>query len=152
VPKEELYRQYGAVLGVPWHHIVNEYGMTEMASQFYDAELAERLSEKTTGGPLRSPGRRGEEDSISLPRHKAGPPWTRTLVVDPETMLPARPGAIGLLRHFDLANLDSAMAIQTDDLGREIGGGFEILGRAKGAEARGCSIAVDELLSQAKES
>ena len=153
VPKEELYRLYGAVFGVPWHHVVNEYGMTEMSSQFYDTDLANRLLSQKVSDSLLSPGGRGtngEGAPLSGSRHKIGPPWTRTLVVDPETMLPARPGAIGLLRHFDLANLDSAMAIQTDDLGKEIGNGFEIVGRAKGAEARGCSIAVDELLSQAK--
>lgn len=132
VPKEELYRLYDSALGIPGHHVVNEYGMTEMSSQFYDTVLLDT-----------SRGR-------SRPRCKVGPPWARTLVLNPETMAPAKPGEIGLLRHFDLANLDSAMAIQTDDLGREIGEGFEIIGRAKGAEARGCSIAVDELLSKAQ--
>jgi hypothetical protein len=40
------------------------------------------------------------------------------------------------------------MAIQTDDLGVARDGGFELLGRAAGAEARGCSLAVEELLRE----
>ena len=129
VAKEELYGLYEAILGIPGDHVVNEYGMTELATQFYDSVLADKI--------------RG----VSSHRHKVVPPWARTIVVDPDTLLPLSPGNAGLLRHLDLANLSSVMAIQTEDLGYEVAGGFEVLGRAKGAEARGCSIAVDELLS-----
>jgi len=66
---------------------------------------------------------------------------------DAETLEPLPDGAVGVLRHFDLANLDSVLAVQTDDLGIAGGGGFEILGRAAGAELRGCSIAMDQWLS-----
>jgi hypothetical protein len=41
------------------------------------------------------------------------------------------------------------LALQTADLGRQVGDGFEILGRMPGAEQRGCSIAADELLTGA---
>jgi len=51
-----------------------------------------------------------------------------------------------LLRHYKLANRVTVVAIQTDDVGYELKGGFEIIGRAKGAEARGCSLAVEEML------
>jgi hypothetical protein len=129
VDKAELYGLYETVLGVPQSHVVNEYGMTEMGSQFYDTALHDKL--------------RG----IQRPRHKMGPPWARTVIVDPETMTPAGPGSPGLLRHYDLSNVDSVMALQTDDLGYEIDDGFESVGRAQGAEARGCSITIDELLS-----
>lgn len=129
VPKAELYRLYGDLLHVADDHIVNEYGMTEMSSQFYDGALRDRV----LGRPAR-------------PRGKVAPPWVRTLVVDPETLAPLPPGATGLLRHIDLANLDSVAALQTADLGVADGDGFEITGRAAGAEARGCSLAVEELL------
>ena len=129
VAKEELYHAYEATFGVPQDHIVNEYGMTEMGTQFYDSILADTL--------------RG----LSAARHKVVPPWARTLVVDPDTLEPLPPGKIGVLRHLDLSNLSSVMAIQTEDLGYEVAGGFEVLGRAKGAEPRGCSIAVDEFLA-----
>jgi hypothetical protein len=57
------------------------------------------------------------------------------------------PGQTGILRHFDLANAGSVLAIQTDDLGHTVGEGFEIIGRVPGAEARGCALALDEFLS-----
>jgi len=116
-------------LKVAGYYCVNEYGMTEMASQFYDNVLYNRF-------------RRSNE-----PRYKIAPPWVRTLVVDPETLTEVPPGHTGLLRHFDLANAGSVMAIQTDDVGYTTGTGFEITGRAPGAEARGCALVLDELLA-----
>ncbi len=120
----ELHALLEQALGVPAARIVNQYGMTELASQFYDSVLA----------------RPGE------PRRKLAPPWARVRVVDPETGTDAGPGAVGSLVVYDLANTGSALALQTADLGRRLGDGFEVLGREPGAEARGCSIAADELL------
>jgi hypothetical protein len=68
-------------------------------------------------------------------------------VVHPETLAPLPEGEVGLLRHFDLANLHTVAAVQTDDLGVRRGDGFEVLGRAAGAEPRGCSLAAEELVS-----
>jgi len=124
VPREELYALLGEALGIGTEWCVNEYGMTEMSSQFYDAVA----------------GRPG-------PRLHVGPPWVQTQAVDPETLAPLPEGETGVLRHFDLANLDSVMAIQTADLGFVTPEGFRVLGRASGAEARGCSLAMDQLLS-----
>ena len=56
------------------------------------------------------------------------------------------PGSTGMLRHYDLANCGSVMALQTEDIGHTIGDGFEITGRATGSEARGCSLLVEEIL------
>jgi acyl-protein synthetase LuxE len=116
-------------LKVAGYSCVNEYGMTEMASQFYDNVLYNRFRQSNE------------------PRYKIGPPWVRTLVIDPETLKEVPPGQIGLLRHFDLANAESVMAIQTDDLGYATGIGFEITGRAPGTEARGCALMLDEFLA-----
>jgi hypothetical protein len=116
-------------LKVAGYYCVNEYGMTEMASQFYDNVLYNRFHQS------------------SEPRYKISPPWVRTVVVDPETLTEVHPGQTGLLRHFDLANCGSVMAIQTDDVGYTTGIGFEITGRAPGAEARGCALVLDEFLS-----
>ena len=132
VSREELRGMYEDALGIPEDHVVNEYGMTELCSQAYDSILLESV------------------DGVKSPRHKVAPPWMRTVVIDPETMQPAKKGQLGILRHFDLANRGSVMAVQTDDLGYETEGGFEVVGRVRGAEARGCSIAVDELLSASK--
>ncbi len=128
VPKGELYRLYGERLGVPDTHVVNEYGMTELSSQYYDGVLRDHAAGREPG-----------------PRRKVPPPWTRVRVVDPETLAPLPEGHIGLLRHYDLANLHTVLGVQTDDLGVAAGDGFEVLGRAAGAEPRGCSLAVEEL-------
>jgi hypothetical protein len=111
---------------VPPERIVNQYGMTELGSQFYDGVLA------TQGDP----------------RCKLGPPWARVRVVDPRSNAPVGEGEVGAIQVFDLANTGSVLAIQTADLGRSVGPGFEVLGREAGAEARGCSIALDELLAR----
>jgi len=116
-------------LKVAGYSCVNEYGMTEMASQFYDNVLYNRFRQSNE------------------PRYKIGPPWVRTLVVDPETLQAVPSGQPGILRHFDLANCGSVMAIQTDDIGYLTGGGFEITGRAPGAEARGCALVLEEFLA-----
>lgn len=134
VPPEELLRGYVELLGLDPRYCINEYGMTELCSQFYDRTLREALVQGVSGV-----------------RRKAPPPWVRTRVVDPETLEPVKYGQTGLLQHFDLANLGSVMAIQTEDLGREADGGFLVLGRPAGAAPRGCSIALDELLSAAEE-
>ncbi|MQA91714.1 MAG: acyl-protein synthetase, partial [Gemmatimonas sp.] len=127
VERAELYGMIEVGLGIPAAYIVNEYGMTEMSSQFYD-------------------GIAGEAAPIGAGRLHHGPPWVRTVAADPNTLEPLDRGAVGILRHLDLANLDSVAAIQTADLGAIADGGFELGGRAEGAEARGCSIATDELL------
>ncbi len=132
VAPEAMQAAYEERLGIPPAYQVNEYGMTELLSQYYDAALRDALG-----------GDAGE------PRRKRGPRWLRAVVVDPDTLEPLPTGATGLLRHVDLANLDSVVAVQTEDLGRAVEGGFLLLGRAAGAVPRGCSIAADLLLRAA---
>jgi hypothetical protein len=129
VTREQLYALSRQWLGIPPAWCVNEYGMTEMGSQFYDTEA---------GSP------QGSE--LSARRHR-GPPWVRTRAVDPETLELLPDGEVGILRHWDLANLGSVMTLQTEDLGVCGEGGFRLLGRSAGAEPRGCSLAMDELLT-----
>jgi hypothetical protein len=128
MPVSELYAAYQQAFGIPPHHLLNEYGMSELSSQYYDVVLR-------------------QPRALDHPRPKLGPPWLRTLVVDPESLRPLPQGEVGLLLHFDLANLDSVLAVQTDDLGRWSPQGLQLLGRATGAEARGCSLAAEELMS-----
>lgn len=127
VPREELYDAIHGRLGIPPRRIVNEYGMTELLSQFYEPVLA-------GGARLHRP-----------------PPWVRTRVLDPATLEPLPPGHEGLLCHFDLANLGSVCCLLTEDLGIEPreteGRGFRVLGRNPGAEPRGCSLAMDDLMT-----
>ncbi|MEX2529129.1 MAG: acyl-protein synthetase [Gemmatimonadota bacterium] len=131
VPREELYRSLSDLLGLPTHRIVNEYGMTELLSQFWETTLRSG----------------GEPEGGVMGRHLEGPPWVRTLVLDPDRLVPLPDGEAGLLLHFDLANLHSVSAILTEDRGERRGEGFRVLGRAAGAEPRGCSLTMDELLA-----
>lgn len=126
--REELYGLFNEYFGVPETHCVNMYGMSEFSSQFLDNTLR-----------LAHTGRRA-------PLAKENPPWTRTLVVDPETLTSVPQGQRGLLLHLDLANRNSVVAILTEDVGIEVEGGFVLLGRAQGSEVRGCSVAIDEML------
>jgi len=129
IPRGELYYRLGRVLGIPTSLMVNEYGMTEMCSQFYDNVLSDRF--------------RGVQRS----RHKVIPRWVRTRILNPETLEDLPEGVTGILQHYDLANCGSVLAIQTEDLGYRVEDGFEVIGRAKDAEARGCSLTMEEFLS-----
>lgn len=130
--KPDLYRLFQEKLGLAPDAIVNEYSMTELSSQFY-----------TRG--------------IGQPH--IGPNWTRTRVIDPLTQTAARPGAPGHLVIYDLANLHSVMAIQTQDIAvagtteaavvakvAEETNSFTLLGRDPSALPRGCSRAADDTL------
>jgi hypothetical protein len=44
------------------------------------------------------------------------------------------------VRVIDLANVASAVALQTEDLAVRRGDGFELVGRSTDAEPRGCSL------------
>jgi hypothetical protein len=123
VPRLELYDKIKQVLGIPAERIVNQYGMTELGSQFYDSILK----------------------APSEPRRKLAPPWARVVIIDPETGHEAATGHVGIIVVFDLANTGSVLALQTGDLGRAVLDGFEVIGREPGAEERGCSIAADAL-------
>ena len=129
MPRDALYRALVEGLGVPARRIVNEYGMTELLSQFYEPVLREA---------------RGGDPAT---RRHVPPPWVRTRVLDPVTLAPLPEGEPGLLQHVDLANLGSVCAVLTEDQGVAVDGGFRVLGRVPGAEPRGCSRAMDELLS-----
>lgn len=126
VPASELRAKLSRAFSIPERSIVAEYGMTELSSQFYE----QTLFEPTPHGIY------------------AEPPWARVFPVDPETLAPVADGAIGLAKIVDCLNIDSAVAILTQDRVRRTSATtFELLGRAPGAPSRGCSIAIDELLS-----
>ena len=116
IPKAALYRLCRERLGIS--DFVSEYGMTELSSQYYGRN----------GGPF------------------AAPEWMRAVIVDPRTGKECPKGRTGLLKHVDLANTGSVMAVQTEDLGKAKGNGFELLGRAKWSEARGCSLPYERFL------
>ena len=115
--------------GIPGYYCINEYGMTEMSSQYYDNVLHRRFA------------------GSNAKRRKQAPPWLRSVAVDPETLAPLPDGEPGLLRHLDLANTLSIMAIQTEDVGVVENGLLQLRGRLAGAEPRGCALALADLLA-----
>ncbi len=126
LPRDELYAWIDDRLGVAAARIVNQYGMTELGSQFYDSVLCDP---------------RG-------PRRKLAPPWTRVRLLEPGGSEEVASGETGRIAIVDLANTGSVCALETADLGRAVGDGFEVLGREPGAEERGCSVAADLLLGE----
>lgn len=125
LPLEAFYADMSALLGVPRSHCINMYGMTELSTQFYD------------------------DGNAVLPSVKSGPHWIRSRLVEPVTGRSVAPGERGILVHCDLANYNAVSTILTEDVGLWAEGGFLLLGRAEGAAAKGCSLAVDEFVQAA---
>jgi hypothetical protein len=118
-----------AILGIAPELVINEYGMTELCSQLYDATSFN--SDDKSGPGLRV---------------KVAPPWLRAAAVDPVSLKAVPSGEIGMLRFFDLANVGSVSAILTEDFGivNEHGDRVRVIGRSGVAEPRGCALAIAE--------
>jgi len=143
--RAELEGAMSEAFGVAEGYTVNLLGMTELASQIYDDTLFEATRART--------GESSGQTGSGSGGRKAPPPWVRTRVVDPVTLKDLAPGEKGVLLHLDLANLDTPMAVLTDDVGilRSVVGApecdvrFEVLGRLTADDSRGCSLTVDEM-------
>jgi hypothetical protein len=119
-----LHRQLAAGFGIPRERVWSEYGMCELLSQCY-----------TRGGEVFYP-----------------PPWMRFRIVDAQDPRNAVPdGTPGLLLVFDLANVYSVSALMTSDLAVGRGSGFEVIGRMRGSDLRGCNFLLDEYISGERE-
>ncbi len=128
----ELRRSIAHTFGISEARVISEYGMTELTSQLYEATLPGSALEAEHHGPA----------GIYFE-----PAWLRIIPVDPISLDPVAEGEVGIGRIVDLGNVDSAIAIQTQDRVRRVHGGIELLGRAPGAPPRGCSLAVEEFLA-----
>ena len=124
---EQVVVEAARLLGIEPRMVINEYGMTEMCSQLYDAT-----------------GFNSNEDPSPARRMKIAPPWLRPVAVDPVTLKPVADGEVGMLSFFDLANVGSVSALMTEDFGIVRAGTVAILGRATAAEARGCALAIEQ--------
>ena len=130
VERPSVHGMFERVLGIPSTHVVNEYGMAELGSQFYE----DRLLAAHEG-----------RDAVEGRR---APPWVRTRVLDPETLAELGDGQPGILVHIDLANLEVPLAIQTEDVGVRQGDRLMLRGRLPKAERRGCSLPFEEFLER----
>ena len=123
----EVIARAGEMLGIEPAMVINEYGMTELCSQLYDATSFNC-----------------EGVSDVQERFKIPPPWMRATARDPVTLRPMADGEIGMLTFFDLANVGSVSAVMTEDLGFVERGRVRVLGRAAGGEARGCALRIGQ--------
>ena len=130
MPKAELHRRITKYFGIRESHIVCEYGMSELSSQAYDNSVAAVCDRRNLSDAHRAP----------LQRIFHFPPWARAQIISPDTGIEVSDGETGLIRVFDLANIRSVLAIQTEDLAIRRGDGFALIGRAANTEPRGCSL------------
>jgi hypothetical protein len=114
--REPIRQEVYDCLSEAWPNvdIHSEYGMTELMSQAYAAEL----------------------DALQTPD------WMRVWVRDIQDPLgPLQTQGRGSLHIMDLANVDSCAFIATQDLGEIAADGrFKVLGRLSHAETRGCNL------------
>ena len=126
LPLDAFYDAVSNTFDVPRERCINMYGMTELSTQFYD------------------------DGNATLPSVKSGLHWIRSRAIDPMTGRDVPFGERGVLVHCDVANFNSTTTILTEDVGRMVDGGFELLGRVEGAAAKGCSLAVEAFLDAAR--
>ena len=120
---EELSDQICRHFNIAEDQLIHEYGMTELSSQSY------------------APGKNSNFRC---------PPWLRVQVIDPATGHSLPSGEPGYLVLYDLANLDSVLAVRTQDFARMIDHStFQLLGRDPVALPRGCSRASDSFFQSA---
>ena len=132
IGRPDLYKLISSRLGLPEVQIVAEYGMTELSSQLW--------TEAVPAG--------------QVPGEFIAPFWLRAYAADPLSGRPLPEGQEGVLRFVDLANVWSVLAIETMDLGVVTGGPgpsrVQLRGRLAGAEARGCSLRMEELWERSR--
>jgi hypothetical protein len=115
--KRELFFLYSKLFGIEENFIVNEYGMCELGSQFYDAVL---VKEK---------------------RYKFSLPFLRFRILN-ELGREDREGVIGI---YDLFNIDTCSFLLVPDLVYKRYRGFEIVERID-EDLRGCSLISEKVL------
>jgi hypothetical protein len=116
VTRDDYFAMVEEILGIPQTHCVNVLGEAETATNLFDDPLRCHVK----GLPPRQ-------------RTRPVPPWSRVLAMDIDDLSPLPDGKVGLLAHWDLANVPTVLAVITDNLGYTTAGGrgCEMVGRAK---------------------
>jgi hypothetical protein len=122
--KQRFHEDLATALGIRRERILCEYGMSELSSQAYDLEILSSM----------------HPEPACRPRYFRFPPWARVRVISPETGSEVGIGETGMVHVIDLANVWSSVSVLTEDIAVRQHGGFELLGRLKAAEQRGCSL------------
>lgn len=136
ISKKEFAEGLSKILNIPTQNIFDGYGFTETPSLFmshYSKKLEEFLYHDT--------------------------PWSKIILRDPDTLEvikdTGKPGLIEVVTPYGVGSY-AGVAILVDDVGQFIemrecsecgrkGNVFKIIGRAEGAEAKGCGAFVAEL-------
>ena len=100
VTRDDYTAMVKEILDVPDSHCVNVLGEAETATNLFD----DSLRRKVKGLPARK-------------RTRPVPPWSRVLAMSVDTLKPLPDGEVGLLAHWDLANVPTVLAVITDNLG-----------------------------------
>ncbi|ACM21684.1 acyl-protein synthetase [Geotalea daltonii FRC-32] len=116
VTRDDYYEMVREILDVPDTHCVNVLGEAETATNLFDDAL-----------------RRHMKGLSPRKRVRPVPPWSRVLAMNIDDLSPLPDGEVGLLAHWDLANVPTVLAVITDNLGytTDNGTGCEMVGRAK---------------------
>lgn len=116
VTRDDYYAMVQEILGIPDSYCVNVLGEAETATNLFDDSLRRCVK----GLPPRK-------------RTRPVPPWSRVLAMSIDNLTPLPDGEVGLLAHWDLANVPTVLAVITDNLGytTDNGRGCEMVGRAK---------------------
>ncbi|HEY6872945.1 MAG TPA: acyl-protein synthetase [Geobacteraceae bacterium] len=116
VTRDDYYAMVREILDVPESHCVNVLGEAETATNLFDDALRRHVK----GLPPRQ-------------RVRPVPPWSRVLAMNIDDLSPLPDGEVGLLAHWDLANVPTVLSVITDNLGYTTDGGTgcEMVGRAK---------------------
>ncbi len=116
VTREDYFAMVKELLDIPEHHCVNVLGEAETATNLFDDALRRQVK----GLPARK-------------RTRPVPPWSRVLAMNIDDLSPLPDGEVGLLAHWDLANVPTVLAVLTDNLGytTDNGTACEMVGRAK---------------------
>jgi len=116
VTRDDYYAMVEEILNVPAHYCVNILGEGETATNLSDDALYRFLHELE---PRK--------------RTRPVPPWARVRALSVDDLTPLPDGEVGLLAHWDLANVPHLLGLITDNLGytSNNGTGCEMVGRAK---------------------
>jgi hypothetical protein len=132
--RADQHARLGEILQLDADLLVGELGMTELATPRYETTARHRL-----------------KGDVAACRAHAAPPWLRSRILRPADRFPCEDGALGMVAHLDLANLDTCAFLLTADLGRLVavegaGQALELAGRIPGSEWRGCGLDAEDLV------
>ncbi len=120
---KDLRKIYKEFFNVDESYVINEYGMCELASQFYDITLRKFIFEN------------------KIERFKSSLPFLRFKILNEEGKFSNK----GLIGVYDLFNLETCSFLLTPDMVKTKGKGFEIIERVD-EELRGCALISESML------